>query len=182
MSFKKGEVFIVGFTGKAGSGKTSVAEATTTKVFSFAKILKELAYHMGWDGEKDFKGRRLLQHLGDVGREYSPNIWVQGVEKEMKDQLMDDKYYGDISIYGIDDVRFNNEAKFIHDNDGIIIELLADKVNINKQLNEHASEKGVSTEYINYSLPWDTLDRVVSVVKVIIEEEYYQKFDSPRAS
>jgi hypothetical protein len=182
MSFKEEQVFIIGFTGKAGSGKSSVAEATTAKVFSFARSLKDIAKFLGWDGKKEYKGRQLLQQLGDVGREYNPNIWIENLERDMRDQLMDDKYYGDISIYGIDDVRFDNEGKFIKDNGGIIIELLCDKTNINKKLDKHISEQGLSKEYINYTIPWDKLDKVVKTAGIIIEEEYNQRFNTPRAS
>lgn len=182
MNLAKEQVFLIGFTGKAGSGKTSVAEATTTKVFSFAKGLKELAKQLGWNGDKDFKGRQLLQHLGDVGREYYENVWIDKLEADLKNQLMDDKHYGDESVYGIDDVRFNNEGKYIHDNGGIVIELLCDKVNVNKQLAKHASEQGLSIEHIDYTVPWGNLETVIKTVNAIINEEYYQRFNTSRVS
>ena len=43
-----------------------------------AREIKRIANeHFGWDGEKDEKGRRLLQVLGtEAGRMYNENIWV----------------------------------------------------------------------------------------------------------
>lgn len=165
-------VLIVGFTGKAGSGKTTVAKAATRKVFSFAGYLKEIAKELGWKGEKDKKGRRLLQHLGDVGREYMPNIWIKALHDEILYQLMDDKYYGDISIYSIDDVRFDNECDFIHSNGGIIINLEHNNINLDKSLDNHISEQGVSKKNIDYTIPWDDLEIVVNKARTIVTEEY----------
>ena len=43
---------------------------------SFAHDVKLIAYSMGWNGKKDKAGRKLLTAIGNFGREYNPDIWV----------------------------------------------------------------------------------------------------------
>ena len=67
---------IIAVSGRAGAGKDTfgkaVIDALNVKAvrMAFADHLKEQAKMLGWDGQKDQKGRSLLQHLGDVLREY----------------------------------------------------------------------------------------------------------------
>jgi len=106
-------------SGKAGVGKTTVAnnlrnyldaEQITpyALVVPFALGVKEVAKSMGWDSKKDTRGRKLLQDIGNLGREYNENAWV--------DYLMD--YIGNnlpqemIDIIIIDDWRFPNESDY----------------------------------------------------------------------
>jgi hypothetical protein len=71
---------IIGLAGRARSGKDTVANYLVKqygfKQFAFAEHLKNVAEVAGWDGLKDARGRLLLQHLGDVLREYDKNIFV----------------------------------------------------------------------------------------------------------
>lgn len=75
-------------SGKAGSGKDTVGEYLVEKFgfrrYAFADRLKEIAREVGWNGEKDEKGRRLLQELGSVVRRYDLDIWVNIVLDEIK--------------------------------------------------------------------------------------------------
>jgi len=70
------------FSGLAGSGKDTAAavliEEFGHRKMALADPLKEIARReFGWDGEKDEKGRRLLQVLGtEAGRAYNENLWV----------------------------------------------------------------------------------------------------------
>lgn len=77
------KIFLVG--GRAGEGKTTFAveaiEALRVKDLfaekvSFAQGVKDTASFMGWDGDKDDRGRRLLQVIGGAGREYDLDIWA----------------------------------------------------------------------------------------------------------
>lgn len=78
-------VDVVLISGKARSGKDSVANfiARNAKYDSiislhFASPVKLIAKNdFGWNGVKDEKGRQLLQLIGDGGRSYNPNIWVE---------------------------------------------------------------------------------------------------------
>lgn len=92
--------------GKAGWGKTTCADIICSQIdkaavkLSFASALKEIAReNFGWDGSKDERGRLLLQMIGKTGRLYDENIWVDRLQKEIKN----------ISHVVIDDWRFDNE-------------------------------------------------------------------------
>jgi hypothetical protein len=99
---------IICITGPIGSGKTSVADALVEKLptavkLSFATPLKELAIDLGWNGKKDERGRRLLQHLGtDVCRDcIDQDYW----SKKMLSKISDT--YAKYIV--IDDARFDSE-------------------------------------------------------------------------
>lgn len=100
--------------GPMGSGKSTLSNiimerakmtGKTATILPFAKPLKEAAKQLGWDGNKDKKGRRLLQLLGtEVGRKcIGPNIWTDKWKKALTDAEME----ADIVI--CDDLRFLNE-------------------------------------------------------------------------
>ena len=77
-------------SGKAGHGKDTLAgylkavmEEDDKKVLivHYGDLLKYICKQFfGWDGNKDEKGRTLLQHVGtDVIRKMQPNYWVDFV-------------------------------------------------------------------------------------------------------
>jgi len=98
---------VIGITGKAGAGKTYLADQLIQrannqislhqwnskwavkmhhKVLHFAEPVKEIAKTcFGWDGKKDERGRRLLQLIGtEVGRGYNPDIWVDKARNRLQ--------------------------------------------------------------------------------------------------
>jgi hypothetical protein len=98
-----------------GSGKTTLADIlmctaikddgiSATKA-SFATRLKSIARYMGWNGEKDEKGRKLLQGLGNIGREYCEDVWVGITAAYIEDQ--------EAELAVIDDWRFRNEYDYL---------------------------------------------------------------------
>lgn len=63
-------------------GKTTAADrlvdAYGFEKDALAAPIKALASgSFGWDGRKDARGRRLLQEIGTVGRNYDPEIWLE---------------------------------------------------------------------------------------------------------
>jgi len=103
-------------SGKAGVGKSTCSgfmkeylEEEGYKVFSghFAQGVKDVAKRMGWDGIKDVKGRRLLQQVGSVGREYDKDTWC----KELYMTTLVISQRPDVIL--VDDWRFPNEAEFL---------------------------------------------------------------------
>ena len=63
-------IFLI--SGKAESGKSTLAKYLTTEIANanyasycipFAGAVKKIAKEMGWDGNKDEKGRNLLQFI-----------------------------------------------------------------------------------------------------------------------
>jgi hypothetical protein len=105
-------VFIL-LSGRAGVGKSTCAKYLcgefksrkfSSVVASFAKSVKDCAINsFDWDGRKDDKGRKLLQGIGNIGREYNENIWV-GI-------LVENEFEVDFTL--IDDWRFPNERDYI---------------------------------------------------------------------
>ncbi len=113
-----GQPTIILISGKSGAGKTTGALFLENKLkelsgvmvirTSFAKSVKEIAkLCFGWDGIKDLKGRKLLQNIGNAGREYDKDLWV----KRVVDDISSFGVPPNITI--IDDWRFLNEAEFL---------------------------------------------------------------------
>lgn len=115
---------VVLVSGKAGAGKTTVRDKLYDKLlylsdnmeimkYSFANPLKFMAQaFIGWDKQKDERGRRLLQKLGQDGREYDEHIWC----KHLLNQLDKSKEPFPPSFIFIDDWRFRNEVQFFQSN------------------------------------------------------------------
>ncbi len=113
--------FDIGFTGFAGAGKNSASDAVyKTDVRytrrAFADAIKEFAKSVGWDGEKDLRGRTLLQDIGMCVRDYNKDSWIKVIEQRLPNTA------GTAPILWTD-VRFGNEADFITKRGGIIIEV-----------------------------------------------------------
>lgn len=102
-------------SGLARAGKTTMAEmlnkkldmylSITKTLYSFSSPIKYLARKFfGWDGNKDDKGRKLLQDLGGVGREYDEDIWVKHMF-----QVLEKAQMFPFNFVIVDDWRFPNE-------------------------------------------------------------------------
>jgi hypothetical protein len=105
--------------GRAGEGKTTFArfcqdhliekyEEGSAKV-PFAMKVKDTAFFMGWDGEKDDKGRKLLQEIGNCGRQYDIDLWAGHTVDFIKNHPAEFKF-----VF-IDDWRFPNEGKYVQE-------------------------------------------------------------------
>lgn len=116
MNYRTRQINLVLLSGKACAGKTTVAKYLYEQLskypslkldhLGFASPLKEIARRdFGWDGNKDEKGRKLLQVIGtDAGRAYDEDIWVKYMENHLLTELP--------HITFIDDWRFPNEKSF----------------------------------------------------------------------
>ena len=131
----------LGITGQAGAGKSTVAaklrlfaaaSGVDLGIVPFAKPLKDFARKLGWNGEKDERGRRLLQLLGtEVGREcIHPDIWVDKWE-EAATALPG----GTIA----DDCRFDNEVERVRELGGMIVRVTGRGLDLGGNA-AHASE------------------------------------------
>ena len=105
------------FSGKAGTGKTHSSEIAqklcnnaglSTFRAPLAKGVKDTARFMGWDGEKDRRGRILLQKIGAIGRDYDKDMWVRAAFCSIEESVG----YPYDAVF-IDDWRFTNELEFI---------------------------------------------------------------------
>lgn len=137
-------------TGPIGSGKSTFSDMLLAEMYklgwrsircSFASRIKEIARMMGWDGNKDGKGRELLQHIGtECGRVYNPDLWVAYLVNQ--DLPKRTAYPFDIVI--VDDWRFPNEREYIEKNglyDVVPIRLLR----LVCEYNGHISELSLPT-------------------------------------
>lgn len=99
---------IIMVTGKAGCGKDTFYEIASKQIkqstirLAFADMVKSVAYMYGWNGKKDERGRKLLQTVGAVGREYNECVWINPVVDKIKSLSRD-------TIPIITDLRFANE-------------------------------------------------------------------------
>ena len=71
----------VAIGGRMQVGKTTAADRLVERhgfvKYALAAPIKEIAEGaFGWDGRKDARGRRLLQEVGTVGRNYRGDIWL----------------------------------------------------------------------------------------------------------
>lgn len=132
---------VIGLAGRMWSGKTTTAKAIveqlsqegrTAVILSLAAPLKDLARtYFGWNGQKDERGRRLLQRLGtDVGREWDPDFWVNKWRDMARQQLR-----VGISVV-CDDMRFANEAAAVVELGGKAFICVSNR----SPINDHASE------------------------------------------
>ena len=147
---------IIGFCGKAGSGKDTAAawfvKNAGFRQASFAAGLKNMLSVAGLpepanrdDKEKlvegfNFTWREAAQTLGtEWGRNLDTDIWVKltmnGLDKDID--------------YVFSDVRFDNEAGAIRDAGGLVIELRGRKVDLGNN-SGHPSEHGISTDFLSW--------------------------------
>ena len=158
---------IIGFTGPAGCGKDTAAMALVRTLgftrLSFATPIKQaldamFGWHPGNWEDREWKEtinlpfshspRRLAQTLGtEWGRNLDPDLWLKLMER----QLHEVTKKGSVQWRGIviPDVRFPNEATWIHSHGGQVIDvtrILSDKVAT------HSSEDGLTFEHIDYNL------------------------------
>lgn len=126
---------IIGITGYAQHGKDSLASglgmvgyerigfadelkamALAINPYVFAATrLADIVQSKGWEEAKQFSEvRRFLQELGTQARNHiGPNVWVQALERKWLES--------GITNLVIPDVRFPNEAAWVHKHGGYIV-------------------------------------------------------------
>lgn len=153
------EFTLIGITGKAGSGKDTVADYLVEKYgytkVSFAAILKKMLAAAGLpeptnrdDKERvveglDFTWRHAAQTLGtEWGRKcLQDDIWVQLTMKS----LVEDKRYV------ISDVRFDNEGQAVRIAGGTVLHLVGREADLGNAA-AHASECGIPAGLKDYQI------------------------------
>lgn len=109
--------YIIGLTGYAGVGKSTVANYLRTQYgfseLSLAGPLKKAARVLGWDGNKDTTGREFLQKLGTeaIRSTFGADFLVDLLIKHIHTIIVNNRLV-------ITDVRFLNEHKRLQEEFG----------------------------------------------------------------
>lgn len=113
-------MLIITISGQAQHGKDSTAKIIQEKIevngntliIHMADYLKFICKtYFNWDGNKDEKGRHLLQYVGtDKVRKIFPNFWVDAVMNFIK------AFGDDFGYILIPDCRFPNEVEIFRKN------------------------------------------------------------------
>lgn len=161
---------LIAFTGKAGCGKDTATEylARTRRFYqaSFAEKMKNAVKNMfdlpdsavfGTKDEKELpiphlskkkqiSGRFLMQTLAtEWARDtVDPDVWIYDVAKKW-DTMKNIPGFGGMVI---SDLRFNNEAKWILSQGGVVINIASPAEEVINGIQGHASESGVSDCYM----------------------------------
>ena len=124
-------MFKIAISGKMCSGKSTLARILQEQIKnktnkectieSFANKIKELAIELFNVKQKD---RKLLQQIGMKMREINKDVWTLYVINKHTDNII------------IDDLRFNNELKFLKENNYYLI-----RINIDRKLQETRLKK-----------------------------------------
>jgi cytidylate kinase len=166
---------LIGITGKARSGKDTVARHLATSHgfdhYWFSKPMKDaLAAMLGWTSEhlygdlKEFidpfynvSPRRALQTIGtDWGRDIiNKDLWLLCAERAITNS----------PNLVISDVRFDNEASLIRSKGGIVLRISRDDA---QEVAEHVSESGVSEQLIDMTISNDgTIEELQAVIDYV---------------
>lgn len=167
---------IIGITGRAGSGKDTFADLDTFADFKkefFAEPIKEAVIILfGLTREHVYDEKLKEEIIMDSngkplwyinGKPASPRLILQWLGTDIIRKHVDENFFvkrmaqkisKSKSNVIITDVRFENEAKFIKDEqNGPIFKIVRpelDKKFVNKQV--HASEQGIPPEYISHTI------------------------------
>ena len=156
---KDGEPMLIGISGKAGAGKDTLGKYLCDEYkcvhYYFAKPLKEGAKVMFALSDDQIANkevpvepwgispRKIYQLLGtEVGRGIDVNVWVKNAEMFVR------KNPGFTVV--ITDVRFDNEAAWIHNRGGVVINIVRDQDDIKE--NKHSSEGGLKSSDIDLTI------------------------------
>lgn len=117
----------IGICGKAGTGKTAVADHLVKKYgykrYSIADEVKRIAVRLFKMKEKN---RKLLQDIGFKMREIRPSVWID---------FLIDQVRGKDNIV-VDDIRYPNEYQALKREGFKVIKVVADREICIKRLTE----------------------------------------------
>ena len=161
---------IVGLSGKIGSGKNFVGEHIIPRILpknvvpiylAYADQLKVEVYsrdktktidYQNLYVEKTKEVRRELQKYGtDIGRAGNKDIWVKAIDMWIMVFLERWHHKDLIPLFIITDVRFENEAEYIHKKKGILLRINAPKRTHIRMLQETGDDKEAYDKIIQHA-------------------------------
>jgi hypothetical protein len=150
---------VIGLTGKARSGKDTIAEHLRNYYFFdhywFSKPMKDAAKIIfGWD-DRHLYGD--LKEIVDLRYGISPRVALQTLGTEwgrecINKDLWINRAKTEIELHEnivISDCRFNNEAEMIIAAGGLVINVI--RLNT-KNVASHVSESGISPRFISFDI------------------------------
>lgn len=175
---------VIAISGHAQNGKDTVAhmmklslehDGHKVLIAHYADLLKYICRtFLGWDGNKDEKGRQLLQYVGtDVIRKKAPNYWVNFIVSIL--WLFDNTWEYVI----IPDTRFPNEIGSLQNNGFDVVHVRVTRGGgfvspLTPEQQQHASETALDDYEPNYTIFNDgTLDDLSEEVELFIKECLY---------
>lgn len=179
---------LVLISGKAESGKDTVAKIIESKVSNkFAVAIPHIADKVksiakedfGWNGIKDGKGRALLQLIGDGGRQYNPNIWINHFLEFLNN------FKENNTLVLIPDVRYKNEViklvEWGNEKEIQVFKVRVERPNYTNKLTEEQRKNSSETDLDNCGF-WDfkvindstleNLDKTVDKMLEVMEIGY----------
>jgi hypothetical protein len=156
---------LIGIIGLAGSGKDTLADQLSRQhhffKYSFARPLKEaLNAVFGWRMEQwedrvwketvqPWLGKSPRQCAQTLGTEWGrdlvhPELWVLLAQRTWENLIVDERLLEQYKRMVIPDVRFDNEARWVLEQGGTLIEIRRKAAG---SVSAHVSEAGVSQRY-----------------------------------
>ena len=153
----KKEIKIIALSGKAGSGKDFIASQVFPRYFRIAfadhfkhdVVGKGILTHEQVYVTKDEEVRHRLQQFGtEEGRDvYGENVWIHCLEAWIYSMYMKNK----IVRFVITDCRFDNEAQWVKDVGGTVIQIKSDRdlAGMDENNKKHISEAGINDSLVD---------------------------------
>lgn len=171
MEFKKRDIKIIILSGKARSGKDTIANKMIDILNNYNKKSIKLAYAsylkmyakniLNWDGNEEDKPREFLQQLG-----------VELIKNNINPKMLINRIIEDIEVYSyfydviiISDARFKEEIEDIKIRYNTkVIHILGDNNDLTEEQKNHSTEVSLD-DYNNYDFEIDkyeeNLDNIV---------------------
>ena len=175
MEFNKRQVKVIILSGKAGSGKSYVANKLNEKlsnsiVISYASYLKEYVKNISdWDGSEESKEevRTLLQQIG-----------VELIKNKIDDKFLINRVLQDVEVYSyffdyiiISDARFIDEIECIkNESNSFVINIIGKDNNLTNEEKKHSTEVSLD-DYDNFDYILDNRkENIESDIENIIKK------------
>lgn len=174
---------VIAITGPIGAGKSEVATIVLryfgeqSMLLPLAYPIKEIARSIGWNGEKDNKGRRLLQAIGTAGRDYRQDIWLK-----IWSHLAMSQHTPEYLI--VDDLRYENELRYFREGvDNLILYVYNSQAE--RKRSKHKSEQltldKVSGKGVVTIRNMGSLTQLSLAVTDLLTERYPKKIEEKEA-